>query len=142
MQSALPEGQVEHGAHGLGRQAPPARGWIEHPADLGGEVRAVGQPQRHVPDDASLVLDHERERSLAGVESGPREPLLDPATGVLRRPRLLEQVTGDVGARVDREQRLPVLLVVEAQAQTVRVHGEVDGAWQLAHEGDELDGLA
>src|SRR5690606_15106269 len=58
------------------------------------------------------------------------------------RPRLLEQVTGDVGARVDREQRFTVLLVVEAQAQTVRVHGEVDGAWQLAREGDELDGLA
>ena len=98
MQSALPEGQVEHGARGLGRQALPARGGIEHPADLGDEVRAVGQPQRHVPEDASLVLDHQRERALAGVEPGPREPLLDPAPGVLRRPRLLEQVAGDVGA--------------------------------------------
>ena len=91
------ESHLEDGLNGFGREPLATMIRVEHPADFGLSMLAVSEPQGDIADWEAIMFDHQGQGAARGAEAGSFKSLGEFRVGVFDRPRVIEQVSGDLG---------------------------------------------
>ncbi len=115
------ETKVENCLDGFSGKPLPAMIRIQYPADFGLATRSVSQPQRDITDRTPVVFHDDRQGATRRFEAGLCDPLGEILVRVLVRPRVVEQVSSDFGARIESRQPGLVFWLMQPELQSFSV---------------------